>query len=106
MMEILFFAFLAGYLIFRLWSILGKRTGFEAPPSSMEESDNVIALPVRPSKKASPPKEPAPTVPSAPPFEEGLKKIEEADPTFRLEHFLRGAVAAFEIIVEAFAKGD
>jgi len=108
MMEMLFFAFLAGYLIFRLWSILGKRTGFEAPPPSQvqgKEKNNVIALPIRtkrvPAHQEIPP---SPTPNSA--LKAGLKKIQEADPTFHLEHFLNGAVTAFEMIVEAFAVGD
>jgi len=109
MMEILFFAFLTGYMIFRLWSILGKRSGFEAPPPLPRpdnEADNVIPLKLRSQKKtASTEESPEPSeINSA--LEAGLKKIQAADPAFHLEPFLNGAVAAFEIIVEAFAKGD
>lgn len=110
MMEILFFAALTGYMIFRLWSILGKRTGFEAPPSSKapdkDAEDNVIALPIHASQKQQPlPETPSPSKLN-PSIEEGLKKIQAVDPTFHLDHFLGGAVTAFEMIVKAYAAGD
>jgi predicted lipid-binding transport protein (Tim44 family) len=109
MMEILFFAFLTGYMIFRLWGLLGKRTGFEAPPSSLrpeKDTDNVIALPVQAKKKAGPREEGLSLPELKPSIEADMQKIQAADPAFRLEPFLRGAVTAFEMIVEAFATGD
>jgi predicted lipid-binding transport protein (Tim44 family) len=109
MMEILFFAALTGYMIFRLWSVLGKRTGFEAPPPSKpshKDEDNVITLPIRGAQKAPSPQEnPSPTAFDSS-IEDGLKKIQAVDPKFSLDHFLRGAVTAFEMIVEAYARGD
>ena len=109
MMEILFFAALTGYMIFRLWSVLGKRTGFEAPPPpklSDKDMDNVIALPVRPSQKQQLPQEASPSSELNPSIKDGLKKIQAVDPAFQLDHFLGGAVTAFEMIVEAYATGD
>jgi predicted lipid-binding transport protein (Tim44 family) len=108
MMEILFFAFLAGYMIFRLWSILGKRTGFEAPPSAQSEGDqdNVIALPVLPSKKPISLENEASPTDLNPAIAEGLKKIQDADPNFQLDPFLDGAITAYEMIVEAYSSGD
>ncbi len=109
MMEILFFAALTGYMIFRLWSVLGKRTGFEAPPPpkpSDKDMDNVIALPVRPSQKQQLPQEASPPSELTPSIKDGLKKIQAVDPAFNLDHFLGGAVTAFEMIVEAYATGD
>ncbi|MBX9805380.1 MAG: Tim44/TimA family putative adaptor protein [Alphaproteobacteria bacterium] len=113
MMEILFFAALTGYMIFRLWTVLGKRDGFEAPPTSQQDtkaSDNVIPLPVRPSmrsvKSVSMSEEADTPIDLKPSIQEGLKKIQAVDPAFQLDHFLNGAVTAFEMIVEAFAKGD
>ncbi len=109
MMEILFFAFLTGYMILRIWTVLGKRTGFEAPPPPIKpdkDTSNVIALPVRQKQKKLLPAEAVSTPDPAQIFEDGLKKIQSVDPSFRLEPFLQGAVTAFEMIVEAFAKGD
>ncbi len=109
MMEILFFAALTGYMIFRLWAVLGKRTGFEAPPppkTSDKDADNVIALPIRSSQKQQSLQEKPSPSELNPSIEEGLKKIQAVDPAFRLDHFLKGAITAFEMIVEAFATGD
>lgn len=108
MMEILFFAFLTGYLVFRLWSVLGKRTGFEAPPrqESNMEQDNVIPLPVRSLKSPDPTEEQAASEELDPALQEGLNKIQDVDPDFSLTPFLDGALTAFEMIIEAYAKGD
>jgi predicted lipid-binding transport protein (Tim44 family) len=107
MMEILFFAFLTGYMIFRLWGILGNRTGFEAPPPSSEkDADNVIALPVRAKPKGDLEEEISSASGLKLSVEAGMKEIQAADPSFHLEPFLDGAVTAFEMIIDAFARGD
>jgi len=107
MMEILFFAFLTGYMVFRLWSILGKRTGFEAPPPQAgSDPSNIIALPVRSQKKSTPLEDSIESAAQNMVNDDELKKIRTVDPSFDLESFLNGAVTAFEMIVEAFAKGD
>lgn len=109
MMEILFFAFLTGYMIFRLWSILGKRDGFEGPPSTQDQgkkADNVIPMPMRPLKERISTDEDNSTPEISSVVENGLKKLQAADPSFHLDPFISGAVRAFEMIVEAYAKGD
>lgn len=40
------------------------------------------------------------------PLEAGIAQIKAADPSFREKEFVKGARAAFEAILEAFAKGD
>lgn len=97
-------------MIFRLWSLLGNRSGFEGPPPSSVRPDegisNVIELPV-PTRQEKETHEEAPlSLGLNSSLEEGLTKIQAVDPAFRLEHFLSGAITAFEMIVEAFAKGD
>lgn len=111
MMEIIFFAFLTGYLAFRLWSILGKRTGFDgAPPENSPQTfvadkviANIIPLPTRNSQKKEGGEEEE-TLDFA--LEENIKKIKAIDPDFNPDHFLRGAKAAFNMVVEAYAKAD
>ena len=111
MMEIIFFAFLTGYLAFRLWSILGKRTGFDgAPPENSSQAfmadevmSNIIPLPTRNSPKKEGLEEEE-TLDSA--LEENIQKIKAADPDFNMDYFLRGAKAAFCMVVEAYAKAD
>jgi predicted lipid-binding transport protein (Tim44 family) len=63
-------------------------------------------MPIRPLREQIAPAEPSPDSPVNAALEEGLKKIQTADPAFRLEPFINGAITAFEMIVEAFAKGD
>lgn len=109
MMEILFFALLTGYMIFRLWTVLGKRTGFEAPPPPQQpekEGDNVIPLPLKKNNNVQAREEIGSPSALKPSVVDGLKKIQDVDSAFQLDHFLSGAVTAFEMIVEAFAKGD
>ena len=51
LLEIIFLAMLAGFLILRLRSVLGRRTGHEKPPERQRferheapDNDNVVAL--------------------------------------------------------------
>jgi len=103
--DILLFAMIAAFLVLRLRSVLGRRTGNERrPPDPFEPtarpdpatSDNVVALPER--GKA------AVTVDT--PLAAALTQIKVADRGFDEVGFLSGARAAFEMIVNAFANGD
>jgi len=106
--DIILFAMVAGFLVLRLRSVLGRRTGNErrrdlfprrAAPAS---SDNVATL-VEPEKRsARPADDGAPSDAVA----EGLGRLRRADPSFDPSHFIEGARTAFETIVAAFAKGD
>jgi len=109
--EIILFGSIAIFLIVRLVSVLGKRTGHEqerrrmqpfpvrreAAESRSEKTDNVIQLPERDARPAIDPNSPAAA---------GLSQIAAADPRFDPAGFLSGARAAFEMIVNAFAGGD
>jgi len=105
--EIIIFAMIAAFLVYRLRSVLGRRTGeeqqrpnpFTARPN---QPDNVVPLPERNRPR-----------PDAAPFSDepvslavALEQIKAADPSFDEKHFLEGAKAAFQMIVEAFARGD
>lgn len=107
--DIIFFAMVAAFLILRLRSVLGRRTGNENPerwttrppqqrPGRPEASDNVTRLPDR----APPELDVAP----GSPVEAGLTQIKLADPVFEPRDFTEGARGAFEMIVGAFAQGD
>jgi len=98
--DIIFFAMVAAFLILRLRSVLGRRTGDERPrpdpfhPDPAEGgADKIIPLPGPPAATGTP-------------IEAGLTQIAVADPGFTAEHFVAGAKAAFEAIVTAFAKGE
>jgi predicted lipid-binding transport protein (Tim44 family) len=101
---ILVFAMVAGIILFRLYSVLGRRTGNERDPEGRLRSlpgaarapsgNNVIALPPRAGPQSSDP------------AQQGLTDIKFADRSFETEHFLSGARKAYEMIVTAYAADD
>ncbi len=98
-LEILILAFIAGFVLFRLYTTLGKRTGAERPEPRPAP---VQGGPIGPDLA-----EPAPQKTfAATPAGEGLTAIVRADPSFDADFFLTGAKGAYELIVGAFAKGD
>ncbi|PWC70855.1 Tim44/TimA family putative adaptor protein [Azospirillum sp. TSH58] len=106
--EILIFAMIAAFLVYRLRSVLGRRTGeerqrpnpFTARPNN--QPDNVVAMPNR--ERPVPNAAPSPDEPVS--LATALEQIKAADPSFDEKYFLQGARGAFQMIVEAFAKGD
>ncbi len=100
----------AGFLLFRLYSVLGRRTGHERPhddaayrfqpnpeaPAAPAPEANVVTLPGAKAVDAKP----------TDPVAQGLLDIKLADRNFETERFLAGARQAYETIVTAFANGD
>ncbi len=104
--DILLFAMVAAFLVLRLRSVLGRRTGNERRRESFlrqaeATGDKVVSLAQR-GNAPPPPIQNAPADAVA----VGLEAIRGADPEFEPEHFIGGARAAFEMIVAAFAAGD
>lgn len=96
LLEILVLAFIAGFVLFRLYTTLGKRTGEERPqpaPAQGEFPRGPVDAPVAPP-------------PPAGMAGDGVAAIERADPNFEPGYFLQGARSAYDLIVGAFAKGD
>jgi len=81
----------AAIVLFRLYTILGRRTGHEPQPP-------VQRAPLTP---AAPPA----TI-EAQPSSNGLLDLQIADPAFDAPKFLAGAREAYAQIVTAFAAGD
>ncbi|VFU07562.1 Calcium-binding protein [Methylocella tundrae] len=123
------FAFLAAFIVWKLRSILGTRTGEEKPPRNPFINDargaapraagdseaKIISLPGAAAPNAAPPSTVTPTDtaerwrPYAEPGSKawvGLDAIAAADPSFAIKQFLDGAKAAYEMIVTSFADGD
>ena len=97
--DILIFAVIAVLLVLRLRSVLGQRTGYEQP------QDNQV-------KESFADKGNAPT-----PFPKaadklakisgsGLEALRRVDRQFNEKDFIKGAAAAFDMILTAFADGD
>ena len=103
--DILIFAAIALFLIFRLRSILGSRDGFEQkrPQQSafdgtaQTDNDNVPKkiVPLRTKNAAS-------KIANG----QGLEAVRRADPSFRDDEFMQGAASAFSMVLQAFADGD
>jgi predicted lipid-binding transport protein (Tim44 family) len=105
--DIILFAMVAAFLILRLRSVLGRRTGNERRRDPLVQrpaaaADKIVTLTARPTP-------PAPlTAPAPAPgtVAGGLAQIGAADPAFEAGGFLDGARGAFTMIVVGFAKGD
>ena len=103
--DILIFAAIALFLIFRLRSILGNRDGFEQKrpgesafdAAAQTENDNAPKkiVPLR-AKKANLEKANG----------QGLEAVRQVDPSFRDDEFMQGAANAFNMVLQAFADGD
>lgn len=108
--DIIFFAMVAAFLVLRLRSVLGRRTGHEQPrPDGLgrngepvSNGDNVIELPDRRRVIPEGPEDPyTGTAVGA-----GLTQIRLADSAFDSRQFIQGARGAFEFILGAYAAGD
>jgi len=106
--EVLVLAAVAGFLAFKLYSVLGKRTGNERSP------EDRLGLSQRRAETAPAPQvatkglAPTPTAVEAPsnPLAAALVDIKLADRSFDTDRFLAGARKAYETIVAAYAKGE
>ncbi len=101
--DLILFGMVAAFLILRLRSVLGKRTGLDrpaAPPSSRRPFGPTIEGRSEPT----PPSRPLPD--PASPLGRRLASFRDVERGFDPAVFLRGAEAAFRRIVEAFASGD
>lgn len=126
--DIIILALITGFLVFRLRSVLGRRTGNEKRPPRPNESDNVISMnrrkgsadadeasgpvidqtPYDDEEDAARPMGGSPQMAGTvdPAAMSGIAQIKKADPTFEEDRFLGGAQMAFEMILQAYAKGD
>ncbi|MBS0384047.1 MAG: Tim44 domain-containing protein [Proteobacteria bacterium] len=99
--EIVVLAFIAGFVLFRLYATLGRRTGAERPVDPRPQ----VAQGAFGRGFGSPAAQ-LPQAFAGNPASEGVLAIVRADPSFDIAHFMSGAKGAYEIIVNAFAKGD
>tara|TARA_B100001173_G_scaffold307025_1_gene314866 strand:- start:731 stop:1318 length:588 start_codon:yes stop_codon:yes gene_type:complete len=93
--DIVVFAVIAVFIIYRLRSVLGKRTGFQK-----NSTDQQFV------KKQSTQKQEEAKIPQLKENEQKLEIVYKKIPSFDHKAFLEGAKKAFEIIITAFNKGD
>lgn len=107
--DLILFGMIAAFLVLRLKSILGKRTGYERPPQAVQPRPPAPAFdPMSevavPAQKASASQRVVPEAVSA--LGQTLAQMKTIDRNFEPGAFLDGAEKAFQIIVHAFAAGD
>ena len=111
--DIILLGLLAGFIAFRLYSVLGRRTGHERAreeqlrmpdgaetnPKPAPSKDNVVTLPERPAQAGT-------GSSGLTPLARALTDIKLADRGFDTERFLSGARQAYEMIVTSFARSE
>jgi predicted lipid-binding transport protein (Tim44 family) len=117
-LELLILAGFAAFILYRLYAVLGRRTGNEQPPVDLNrrervdarrptapvgKEDNVVPLPrgrdaPRPGSEIK--------IPAGTPLAAGVDALRQVDPSFEPDGFVRGAKVAHEMIARAFAQGD
>lgn len=110
----------AVFVLFRLRSVLGTRTGTERPPVERRKAEATAedtVVPLRPRGAGNPEldderrsrkleAEIEQVAKDNAPLAAGLKAVAEADAGFTPKSFLDGAKQAYEMIVTAYAEGD
>jgi len=116
--DILFFAVVAGFIAFRLYSVLGKKDGteqnithrvkemWEAKAAEVKQKAEAIVAEGPVAPKAAPQTKVMPMNNVAEAAKDGVKTLMEKDKSFTPERFLGGAQSAYEIILKGFAEGD
>ena len=105
-LDIVLLAMAAGFLLFRLYTVLGRRTGNE------RQHDDLSRVPDRAPPKdevtqaATGARKAAGELPASGPVARALLEIKLADRSFDSAVFLAGARSAYEMIVTAFARGE
>ena len=113
LIDIILLGLLAGFIAFRVYSVLGRRTGHERTrddqlrmpdgaetnPKPAASKDNVVTLPERTAQAGT-------STSGANPMARALMDIKLADRNFDTEKFLSGARQAYEMIVTAFARSE
>jgi predicted lipid-binding transport protein (Tim44 family) len=103
---------IAAIVAWRLWSVLGTRTGLEKPPIVLTPAPQAKTETTAPGpENLETPVEPEKPLwvgyaPEGSDLALGLEAIGEKSKDFTVKSFLAGANAAYEMILEAFAKGD
>jgi predicted lipid-binding transport protein (Tim44 family) len=112
--DLILFAMVAAFLVLRLRSVLGRRTGFERPRREGPGAYDPAAQRQLPPAEAAADQPPPPAaddtrriVPEPrSPVGQALLRIKGVEPSFDPLGFLHGAEGAFRMVVDSFAKGD
>lgn len=105
--DLVLFGMIAGFLVLRLRSILGRRTGYERPPAQPYQPPGApLAGPVIEGRAEQAPASTRAVPDPGSPLGQMLSRMKAVDRGFDPAGFLDGADKAFRLIVTAFAAGD
>lgn len=104
MVGIVLLAMVAAFLAFKLYTVLGKRTGHEQPLAPVEERKPSVAVAGPEALRSAP--VPVPDTVFEPAAAVGIRAIVAADPAFDVARFLDGAKAAYRMVLEAYWRAD
>lgn len=115
----IFFLVAAVLIFIQLRNVLGRRTGNEKPPFDpytaretadqvADRSEKIVTVPSQSSDADASGGYAAADgfAPAGSDLNKGLRSVIDADATFNPKEFMKGASAAYEMIVMAFAEGD
>lgn len=106
--EIVILAMIAAFLGMRLYSVLGRRAEHEEEivPKGFERGAEQQRIPPAQATVVDMPQADRQITGFPPAIEQGLRAIAGADRRFDLISFLEGAKGAYEMVLEAFWRGD
>lgn len=110
--DIIILALIAGFILLRLRSVLGSRseddpTGFTKPMTTARQpADTIVQLDEKSLKNKPQEEDPYMVELRGSAVAETLEQIKSRDPLFSATEFLMGARMAYEMVFDAFAKGD
>lgn len=110
--DIIILALIAGFILLRLRSVMGTRSeddpnGFTKPmASARQQAETIIQLDEKSLKNKPQEEDPYIAALKDNTVAEPLEQIKSRDPLFSATEFLMGARMAYEMVFDAFAKGD
>ncbi len=107
MTVIVILALVALFIGLRLYSVLGERTGHEQQPILKPADPEAVVEPrVNRPYVVQPPSADSGDLAYLPTAGPGVRALLAADPTFDVARFLEGAKSAYQMVLEAYWKGD
>lgn len=106
--EIIILAMVAAFLGLRLYSVLGRRAEQEEEivHNGFDRGEEQKPAPAAPATVTELPRSERHITGFPPAIEQGLREIASADRRFDLLAFMEGARGAYEMVLEAFWRGD
>ena len=109
-LDIILFAMVAGFIILRLRSELGNKTGGEANPPGMIDPTGTNQSDIRDGEVINGEYETSPdnVIPleSNSELRDAFRKIHAADRSFSVDNFVHGARTVYQMVLESFWSGD